>query len=135
MRHTTRVGHIGDDESGHVGQCGDRPRQVLAGGLVEIKQDRRVIALAKLVSNRVENNFSLRRETAQNQNYFGSDRVDDAADFFVIQKQVKPREPQRRSVFVRRLAIDLSAAVDLYKKESRSLRIETDICNLNDRLN
>ncbi|MBZ5548623.1 MAG: TonB-dependent receptor [Acidobacteriia bacterium] len=33
------------------------------------------------------------------------------------------------------LAIDLSAAVDLYKKESRALRLQGDIRNLNDRLN
>jgi len=33
------------------------------------------------------------------------------------------------------LAIDLSAAVELYKKESRALRLQGDIRNLNDRLN
>jgi len=33
------------------------------------------------------------------------------------------------------LAVDLSAAVDLYRKESRALRIQGDIRNLNDRLN
>lgn len=33
------------------------------------------------------------------------------------------------------LAVDLSAAVDLYKKESRALRLQADIRNLNDRLN
>jgi hypothetical protein len=33
------------------------------------------------------------------------------------------------------LAIDLSAALELYKKESRSLRLQGDIRNLNDRLN
>src|SRR5258706_6997187 len=33
------------------------------------------------------------------------------------------------------LAVDLSAAVDLYKKESRALRLQGDIRNLNDRLN
>lgn len=33
------------------------------------------------------------------------------------------------------LAIDISAAVELYKKESRALRLQGDIRNLNDRLN
>ncbi len=33
------------------------------------------------------------------------------------------------------LAADLSAAVDLYKKESRALRLQADVRNLNDRLN
>ena len=33
------------------------------------------------------------------------------------------------------LSIDLSAAVDLYKKESRAVRLQGDIRNLNDRLN
>jgi hypothetical protein len=33
------------------------------------------------------------------------------------------------------LSVDLSAAVDLYKKESRALRLQGDIRNLNDRLN
>jgi len=33
------------------------------------------------------------------------------------------------------LAVDLSAAVDLYKKESRALRLQADVRNLNDRLN
>ena len=33
------------------------------------------------------------------------------------------------------LAVDLSAAVDLYKKESRALRLQADIRNVNDRLN
>ncbi len=33
------------------------------------------------------------------------------------------------------LSVDLSAAVDLYKKESRSVRLQGDIRNLNDRLN
>ena len=33
------------------------------------------------------------------------------------------------------LSVDLSAAVDLYRKESRALRLQGDIRNLNDRLN
>ena len=33
------------------------------------------------------------------------------------------------------LSVDLSAAVDLYKKESRAVRLQGDIRNLNDRLN
>src|ERR1017187_4658543 len=66
VRHTARVGQIGDDEPGHVGQRGDRPGEVLAGGLLEIEQDRQIIALAELVSNRVENYFSLRRKATQN---------------------------------------------------------------------
>ena len=33
------------------------------------------------------------------------------------------------------LSVDLSAAVDLYKKESRALRLQADVRNLNDRLN
>src|ERR1700675_1903324 len=33
------------------------------------------------------------------------------------------------------LAVDLSAALDLYKKESRAVRLQGDIRNLNDRLN
>jgi len=33
------------------------------------------------------------------------------------------------------LVVDLSAAVDLYKKESRALRLQADVRNLNDRLN
>ena len=33
------------------------------------------------------------------------------------------------------LSMDLSAAVDLYRKESRALRLQGDIRNLNDRLN
>jgi hypothetical protein len=33
------------------------------------------------------------------------------------------------------LTVDLSAAVDLYRKESRALRLQGDIRNLNDRLN
>ena len=33
------------------------------------------------------------------------------------------------------LSVDLSAALDLYKKESRALRLQGDIRNLNDRLN
>jgi hypothetical protein len=31
--------------------------------------------------------------------------------------------------------VDLSAAVDLYRKESRTLRLQGDIRNLDDRLN
>jgi hypothetical protein len=33
------------------------------------------------------------------------------------------------------LSVDLSAAVDLYKQESRTVRLQCDIRNLNDRLN
>jgi hypothetical protein len=33
------------------------------------------------------------------------------------------------------LTVDLSAAVDLYRKESRAVRLQGDIRNLNDRLN
>jgi len=33
------------------------------------------------------------------------------------------------------LTVDLSMAVDLYRKESRALRLQADIRNLNDRLN
>ena len=33
------------------------------------------------------------------------------------------------------LSVDLSSAVDLYKKESRAVRLQGDILNLNDRLN
>src|SRR6266480_5009434 len=66
MRYTTRVGQIGDDEPGHVRQCGDRAREILAGGLLEIKQDRQIIALAEFIPNRVQNDFSVRRETTQN---------------------------------------------------------------------
>jgi hypothetical protein len=33
------------------------------------------------------------------------------------------------------LSVDLSAALDLYKKESRAVRLQGDIRNLNDRLN
>jgi hypothetical protein len=33
------------------------------------------------------------------------------------------------------LSVDVSAAVDLYRKESRALRLQGDIRNLNDRLN
>jgi hypothetical protein len=33
------------------------------------------------------------------------------------------------------LSVDLSAALDLYKKESRAVRPQGDIRNLNDRLN
>ena len=33
------------------------------------------------------------------------------------------------------LSVDLSAAIDLYKKESRTVRLQGDIRNLNDRLN
>src|SRR5208283_5686741 len=67
---------------------GDRVGKVFAGRLLEIEQDRQIIALAELVSNRVENHFSLRREAAENEHHFGSDGVNDTADFLVIQKQV-----------------------------------------------
>jgi hypothetical protein len=33
------------------------------------------------------------------------------------------------------LTVDVSAAADLYRKESRALRLQADIRNLNDRLN
>jgi hypothetical protein len=33
------------------------------------------------------------------------------------------------------LTVDLSAAVDLYRKETRALRLQCDLRNLNDRLN
>jgi hypothetical protein len=82
------VGEVGDDESRHVRQSRDRARKVFAGWLLEIKQGRQVVALAKFVSNRVQNGFSFRREAAQNDNYFGSNGVDNTTNFFVIQKQV-----------------------------------------------
>jgi hypothetical protein len=55
--------------SSDVGQHGDRPCEILIGRLLEIKQDRQVITLAKFVANRVENNFTLRREPAKNQHH------------------------------------------------------------------
>ena len=33
------------------------------------------------------------------------------------------------------LSVDVSAGVDLYRKETRALRLQADIRNLNDRLN
>jgi hypothetical protein len=33
------------------------------------------------------------------------------------------------------LSVDLSTAVDLYRKETRAVRLQADIRNLNDRLN
>jgi len=47
MRYAARVGEIGDNEAGHVGQRGDRPGEVLAGGLLEIEQDWQIITLAE----------------------------------------------------------------------------------------
>ena len=33
------------------------------------------------------------------------------------------------------LSVDISAAVDLYRKETRAVRVQADVRNLNDRLN
>src|SRR4051794_19406368 len=50
VRDTTRVCQISDDEPGHAGQRGDCPGQVLAGWLVEVKQDWKIIPLPQLIA-------------------------------------------------------------------------------------
>lgn len=76
-----RIGNIGDYEPGHVRQRRDGLGDVPAGRLVEIEEDWQVVPLAEFISDGVENGFTLRTESAKNQDDFRCDRVDDVADF------------------------------------------------------
>jgi hypothetical protein len=54
----------------------------------EIKQHRQVAPPAEFVADSIQDGFPLRSEAPQDQNRLRSDRVDDVADFLVVQKQI-----------------------------------------------
>ena len=88
VRSATRVGQINDDEASQVGKCADGFRQITAGWFLEIKQYRRVVVLAKLIPEHVQNVLPLRCKATENQDHFGSDCVDYLTNFGIVQQQV-----------------------------------------------
>ncbi|SRR6266567_5628121 len=83
-----RIGQIDNDEPGQVCKRADGFGQITASWFLEIKQHGRVVALAQLFSQGIQNRLPLGSESTQNQDNFGSDRVDDLTNFCIVQQQV-----------------------------------------------
>jgi hypothetical protein len=72
----------------HVRQRGNRFGYVPVGWLLEIEKHRQVVPFAEFISDCIEHGLTLCRKAAKNEDYLGSDCVDDAADFLILQEQV-----------------------------------------------
>jgi hypothetical protein len=79
---------VSDNEPGHIGQGLNRSSEILAGRLVEVEQDREVVALPQFLSQGIEHRLALRREAAEDQHGLGGDGVDGIADLLIVEKQV-----------------------------------------------
>jgi hypothetical protein len=85
-RNTFGISDVRDNEGSHVGKGANRFCEVSTGWFNKINQNRDVIALSEFVTNRIENDFSVRRETPENQDNFGGDCVNDVPDSGIAQK-------------------------------------------------
>src|SRR4029077_7840019 len=88
LRNAARVSEVGDDEAGHAGEQRDCLSNISVFRHVEIEQDWQVIVLSKLLSEVVEDGFTFLRKAAQDQHPFRGNRVNDVANFFVVEQQV-----------------------------------------------
>src|SRR5438128_2167611 len=83
-----RVGQIDDDEAGQVGKCADCFRQITAGWLVKVKQNRDVSVCAQGFSEGIEDGLALRDEATKNEDSFSGNGIDHVTNFRVVQQQV-----------------------------------------------
>ena len=83
-----RISQIDDDEASQMGQYAYSSRQITTGGFLEIKQDRRVVVLAKLFPESVQHHLPFRCKATENQDHFGRDCVDHLTNFRIVEQQV-----------------------------------------------
>ncbi len=65
---------------------GHRFREITAGRLLEIEQDRDVVALPEFLADRFENGFTLVGEASEDQHRFLADGVDHVAQLFIVEQ-------------------------------------------------
>ena len=82
------VRDIRHHEQRHAGEQRHGLCNVSLRRFVEVEHYRQVVALPQFVPEGIEHLLSLWREAAEDQHYFGSDGMDDVADFLIVQQQV-----------------------------------------------
>ena len=79
---------VSDDKPGHVGEGLHCAGQVLAGRLVEVEEDRRVVAPSQFLPEGIKHRLALVREAAEDQDDLRGDGVDDVANPFIVEEQI-----------------------------------------------